>query len=324
MHGEDPRDPRDQIRRVEGEAGRNVSGGAWRQGVTPPCNLLRASRGSMLAARALQARGPLGGLAPALAVERGRLAQVTGARVPLEGNERGVMLAWTFGPRDVAWSGWLGSGTASSAAPHLCRAVSMPGSARLAAGRTWNRGHAGHRTAEATALGWSIAAMCDVTGRLGRVRAGDQARMLAAVGEAVWWVTIVDATLVRHYPGAYDGILSSQPTAKRRQIEGMLAGLRFVRNGMGLRAITMTLSSPAPRRPGGDETSPPGPGSPVPSRTPLASAARAGVGESAVPGIPGAACRSLVTDTFERASEFLRRAAASADLPHEYEHAAAR
>jgi hypothetical protein len=60
MHGEDPRDMRDQIRRVEGEAGRNVSGGAWRQGVTPPCNLLRASRGSMLAARALQAWGPLG------------------------------------------------------------------------------------------------------------------------------------------------------------------------------------------------------------------------------------------------------------------------
>lgn len=72
--------------------------------------------------------------------------------------------------------------------------------------------------------------MCDVTERLGRVRAGDQARALATVSEAVWWVTIVDATLVRHHPAAYDGILAGEPPAERRLIEGTLAGLRFVRN----------------------------------------------------------------------------------------------
>ena len=190
----------------------------------------------------------------------------------------------------------------------------------------WNRGHAGHRTAEATALGWSIAAMCDVTGRLGRVRAGDQARMLAAVGEAVWWVTIVDATLVRHYPGAYDGILSGQPPAERELMEGTLAGLRFVRNQMSHHRDPEDFISPAPGRPGGDEdrtsawtwkslTEPP-----LGSLPPSGRAwerARYQAYQAQLAGHP-------VGDTFGRAAEFLRRAAASADLPHEYQHAAAR
>jgi hypothetical protein len=49
----------------------------------------------------------------------------------------------------------------------------------------------------------------------------------------VWWVTIVDATLVRHHLQAYDDVLASHVPAERQRIEDTLAGLRFVRNRIG-------------------------------------------------------------------------------------------
>jgi hypothetical protein len=84
-----------------------------------------------------------------------------------------------------------------------------------------------------SALQWSLTAMSDTTERLSRVRAANQPRAFAVIGEAVWWVTIVDATLVRHHPDEYDAVMAGQPPAERRLIEGTLAGLRFVRNRMG-------------------------------------------------------------------------------------------
>jgi hypothetical protein len=84
-----------------------------------------------------------------------------------------------------------------------------------------------------SALQWSITAMSDTTERLPRVRAANQPRAFAVIGEAVWWVTIVDATLVRHHPDEYDAMLAGQPAAERQRIEGTLGGLRFVRNRMG-------------------------------------------------------------------------------------------
>ena len=84
-----------------------------------------------------------------------------------------------------------------------------------------------------SALRWSITAMSDTTDRLPRVRTADQPRAFAVIGEAVWWVTIVDATLVRHHPDQYDAVMAGQPPAERQRIEGTLAGLRFVRNRMG-------------------------------------------------------------------------------------------
>jgi hypothetical protein len=75
--------------------------------------------------------------------------------------------------------------------------------------------------------------MSDTTGRLPRVRAWDRPRAFAVIGEAVWWVTIVDATLVRHHPEVYDSVMARQPPAQRRLIEGTLTGLRFVRNQIG-------------------------------------------------------------------------------------------
>jgi hypothetical protein len=94
----------------------------------------------------------------------------------------------------------------------------------------WNREHAGDLAAAASALVWSVTAMTDATGRLSRAAAGEHPRQLTVVSEAVWCVTIVDATLVRHHPAAYDNVMASQPPAQRDLIEGTLAGLRFVRN----------------------------------------------------------------------------------------------
>jgi hypothetical protein len=63
-------------------------------------------------------------------------------------------------------------------------------------------------TVLATPLGWAIIAMRDTTERLSKVRASDRPQAFAVIGEAVWWVTIVDATLVRYYPDAYDDVLA--------------------------------------------------------------------------------------------------------------------
>jgi hypothetical protein len=97
----------------------------------------------------------------------------------------------------------------------------------------WNRDVAGDRLAEVSTLGWSITAMGDATGRLLRARAWDRARAFAVITEAVWWVTLVDATLVRYHPATYDAVLAGQPPADRQLTEETLAGLRFVRNWMG-------------------------------------------------------------------------------------------
>ncbi len=75
--------------------------------------------------------------------------------------------------------------------------------------------------------------MIDTTDRLPRMRGLDRARAFAVIGEAVWWVTIVDGTLVRYHPEVYDRVLSERLPADRAVIEETLAGLRFVRNRMG-------------------------------------------------------------------------------------------
>jgi hypothetical protein len=97
----------------------------------------------------------------------------------------------------------------------------------------WNREHVGDPAGGASALVWSITAMSDSTRRLPRVRAVDQPRAFMVISEAVWWVTMVDATLVRHHPDAYDGVLAGQSPTERQLVEETLAGLRFVRNQIG-------------------------------------------------------------------------------------------
>jgi len=97
----------------------------------------------------------------------------------------------------------------------------------------WNRENTRDAEAEASAFDWAITAMRDATGRLVRVTGRDRPRAFAAIGEAMWWVTIVDATLVRYHPDAYDQVMAGQPGTERRLIEETLSGLRFVRNRMG-------------------------------------------------------------------------------------------
>ena len=98
-----------------------------------------------------------------------------------------------------------------------------------------------------------MSAMRDATGRLLRVTARDRARLFAVVSEAVWWVTIVDATLVRYHPDTYDGLLTGWPPTDRRMIEETLAGLRFVRNRMGQYLDPADFIQPAEARSGGSE-----------------------------------------------------------------------
>jgi hypothetical protein len=105
---------------------------------------------------------------------------------------------------------------------------------------------------EVNALQWSITALRDATERLPRVRPWDRPRAFAVIGEAVWWVTIVDGTLVRHHPEAYDDVAAAQATAERRLIEGTLGGLRFVRNRMGHEVDHVDFVQPGAGRPGTD------------------------------------------------------------------------
>jgi hypothetical protein len=190
----------------------------------------------------------------------------------------------------------------------------------------WNREHARPQAARATALDWSITAMRDATGRLRRVRAADQARVLAAISEAVWWVTIVDSTLVRYHPGVYDSILAGQSPAERRLIEGTLAGLRFVRNQMGLHLDPADFICPVAGRPEDDEgRSPAWIWKPVPE-PPLGSLPPSGRAwertrhrayQAQLAGHP-------VAETFARAAEFLTRTAVGADLRLEHQRAGGR
>jgi hypothetical protein len=117
----------------------------------------------------------------------------------------------------------------------------------------WNREKTSDHAAGASALDWSMSAMRDATGRLLRVTARDRARLFAVVSEAVWWVTIVDATLVRYHPDTYDGLLTGRPLADRQLIEDTLAGLRFVRNRMGQYLDPADFIEPAPGLPGGSD-----------------------------------------------------------------------
>jgi hypothetical protein len=100
-------------------------------------------------------------------------------------------------------------------------------------GAGWGGQHASDPQTQESALAWSLIAMRETADRLGKVQARDRPQAFAVIGEAVWWVTIVDATLVRYHPEAYDSALTSLPCPQRLVTEGTFAGLRFVRNRMG-------------------------------------------------------------------------------------------
>jgi hypothetical protein len=190
----------------------------------------------------------------------------------------------------------------------------------------WNRGNRGNRgsreraaypAAEDNALQWSITAMSDTTQRLARVRAADQPRAFAVVSEAVWWVTIVDATLIRHHPDTYDAVLAAGTSAERRRIEGTLAGLRFVRNRMGSQVDHVDFIRPRAhgRGPGGDRlTAWTWKSLPTPSMSSLPPSGRAWELRR-YRAYQAHLAGSTVGDTFGRVAGFLTLAAASAPVP---------
>ena len=108
----------------------------------------------------------------------------------------------------------------------------------------------GDLKAGASALQWAITAMGDTTDRLPQVGAWDRPRAFVVIEEAVWWITIVDATLVRHHAGAYDTAMARQAPAQRQLVEDTLAGLRFVRNQIGRKADIGEFIDPGEAGPG--------------------------------------------------------------------------
>ena len=94
----------------------------------------------------------------------------------------------------------------------------------------------------------AVIAMRDATERIPRAGASGGPQAFAMISEAVWWVTIVDATLVRYHPDTYNAVLADQADEERRLIEGTLAGLRFVRNRMGYHADPADFIQPRPVR----------------------------------------------------------------------------
>jgi hypothetical protein len=114
----------------------------------------------------------------------------------------------------------------------------------------WNRRQTGDPAAGASALRWSITAMSEAAERLPRAGVWDQSRALGMVGEMVWWVTIVDATLVRYHAVAYDRVLAGRAPAERHLTEATLTGLRFVRNRIGHGADLAEFAEPGAPGPG--------------------------------------------------------------------------
>jgi len=78
--------------------------------------------------------------------------------------------------------------------------------------------------------------MNDTVQRLCKAESIGLPEALALVSEAVWWITIVDATVVRYHRAVYDRSLTRLVPAERRATEGIFTGLRFVRNWMGYHA----------------------------------------------------------------------------------------
>jgi hypothetical protein len=174
----------------------------------------------------------------------------------------------------------------------------------------WNREQVSDLTAGASALVWSITAMSDATDRLPLVRAWNRARAVAAIGEAVWWITIVDATLVRHHPDAYDTVMEGQTPAQRQLVEGTLTGLRFVRNQIGDEADLAEFIEPGPDAAEGRITG--WTWKPVPEPA-LASLPPRGQAweRTRYQAYQAQLAGNTIGETFDRAAEFLKLAAAN-------------
>jgi hypothetical protein len=98
---------------------------------------------------------------------------------------------------------------------------------------TWNRENASGQLTGDTPLTWSVSALEENVERLRKAEAMNLPEALAVISEAIWWVTLVDATMVRYHHDAYDHALADLDDGERNITEGTFTGLRFARNCMG-------------------------------------------------------------------------------------------
>ena len=130
----------------------------------------------------------------------------------------------------------------------------------------------------------------------------------------MWWVTIVDATLVRHHPDVYDSVMAGQAPAQRRLVEETLTGLRFVRNRIGDEADSVSSSSPAkPVQAAGDGRITGWTWKPVPEPALGSLSPRGQAWEmTRYRAYQAQLAGHTIGETFGRAAEFLKLAAANA------------
>ena len=178
----------------------------------------------------------------------------------------------------------------------------------------WNRHNASDPPAETGALDWSITAMRETTGRLLRTTDWDRANGFAVISEAVWWVTMVDATLMRYHPDIHGRVLAGQDPGQCRMTEDTFAGLRFVRNRMGYDTDAADFIQPLASHPGAGRiaawTWRPVPEPALTSLTPGArewEMSRYRAYQAQLAGQP-------IGETFRRATAFLRLAAEGSSL----------
>ncbi len=94
------------------------------------------------------------------------------------------------------------------------------------------------------ALDWSMLAMHEATDRVNKIPASDLSRAFAAIGEAVWWITIVSDTLRHADTAKYNYALeltTPNPT-------DTILGLRSVRNRIGHEVDLVDLSFTGPMK----------------------------------------------------------------------------
>ena len=171
---------------------------------------------------------------------------------------------------------------------------------------TWNRENASGQPTGDTPLTWSVSALEENVERLCKAEAMNLPEALALISEAVWWVTLVDATMVRYHHDAYDDALANLDDGERNITEGTFTGLRFARNCMGHYLDPADFIQPQQDSLGGD--------APVASWTwrQVPSPVSAGCRSPPGPGKPAATCITVlyladrpVGETIDRAAGFL-------------------
>jgi hypothetical protein len=116
----------------------------------------------------------------------------------------------------------------------------------------WDEKHARLPAIWEGTLDWAVTAMRETVAELLAARGTDHPDVFEIISSAVWWVTMVDATLVRYQPASYAAVLARYCPDDRQALEDTLAGLRFVRNQMGYRAAPDTFVCPGPDGPEAD------------------------------------------------------------------------